>query len=204
MHTWKVYAQNGWGSAIAEAALAVAGLPYERVVIDMSGDRASLRAINPLAQVPTVVLPDGSVMTESAAIVMRVADLAPHAGLVPPPDAPERASFLRWLAFVVGAIYPTFTYGDYPAKWAGDDGKDALKRATDLHREQLWRQVEAAAQAPWFLGARFSAIDLYIAIMHLWRPNPPWFVEHAPKLAAIARAIAARDDLATVWRANFA
>ncbi len=201
---WKVYGANGWGSAIAEAALAVAGIPYERVAIDMSGDRAELRAHNPLAQVPTVVLPDGSVMTESAAIVMRVADLAPHAGLVPPPDAPERASFLRWLAFLVGALYPTFTYGDYPARWAGDHGKDALVRATDEHRMALWRQVEAAAQAPWFLGARFSAIDLYLGVMHNWRPNPPWFAEHAPKVAAIARAVSRREDLAAVWRANFA
>jgi GST-like protein len=201
---WQVYAANGWGSAIAEAALAIAGVPYERVVIDMSGDRAALRAVNPLAQVPAVVLPDGSVMTESAAIVMRVAELAPGSGLAPPIDAPERASFLRWLAFVVSAIYPTFTYGDYPARWAGDDGKDALRKATDEHREALWRQMEAAAQAPWFLGTRFSAIDLYIGVTHHWRPGPAWFAAHAPKLTAIAAAVARRDDLAAVWRANFA
>jgi GST-like protein len=204
MNAWKIYAQKGWGSAIAEAALAVARVPYERVLVDMSGDRAELRAHNQLAQIPTVVLPDGTVMTESAAIVQRLADLVPSAGLVPPPDAPERATFLRWLAFFVGAIYPTFTYGDEPARWVGDGAKDALRRSTDEHRLALWRQVEAAAGAPWFLGERFSAIDLYVGVMSNWRPNPPWFAEHAPRLAAIAAACARRDDLAAVWRANFA
>jgi GST-like protein len=204
MQTWKVYAQNGWGSAIAEAALAIAGVPYERVIVDMSGDRAALRAHNPLAQVPTLVLPDGSVLTESAAIVLRLADLVPAAGLVPPPDAPERATFLRWLVFLVGAIYPTFTYGDEPARWVGEGAKDALRRSTDEHRLGLWRQVESAAGAPWFLGERFSALDLYVGVMTQWRPNQPWFAEHAPRLAAIARSCARRDDLAAVWRANFA
>jgi GST-like protein len=201
---WKVFAEKGWGSAIAEAALAVAGVPYERVPVDMSGDRAALRTHNPLAQVPTVVLPDGAVLTESAAIVLRVAELAPAVGLAPPPDAPERAAFLRWLAFFVGAIYPTFTYGDDPARWVGADGADALRRATHEHRAALWRQVEAAAGAPWFLGARFSALDLYVGVMNNWQPGPPWFAANAPRLSAIAAACAQRDELAAVWRANFA
>jgi GST-like protein len=204
MNVWKVYGQNGWGSAIAEAALAVAAHVHDHALVRHARDRAELRAHNPLAQVPTIVLPDGSVMTESAAIVLRLGDLAPNAGLVPPPDAPERATFLRWLVFLVGAIYPTFTYGDEPARWAGADGADALGRSTFEARLALWRQVEAAAGAPWFLGERFSAIDLYVGVMTNWRPNPPWFAEHAPRLAAIARACARRDDLAAVWRANFA
>jgi GST-like protein len=200
---WRLFAYKGWGSAIAEAALAVAGVAYQRELVDMSGDRAALRAVNPLAQLPTVVLPDGSVMTESGAIVMRLAELAPDCGLAPPPAAPERAAFLRWLSFFVAAIYPTFTYGDEPAKWVGADAKDLLRRATDEHRMAMWRQVEREAGAPWFLGARFSALDLYIGVMNNWRPNPPWFAEHTPRLHAIATACARRPELAPVWAANF-
>ncbi len=37
-------------------------------------------SLNPLGQVPTLVLPDGRVMTESAAIILHLADQAPQAG----------------------------------------------------------------------------------------------------------------------------
>ena len=43
----------------------------------------TLAELNPLAQVPTVVLPDGTVMTESAAIMLYIDGLVPELGLVP-------------------------------------------------------------------------------------------------------------------------
>ena len=183
---WRVLVAAGYGSAIVEAALAVAGIRHDREVVDMDGDRAALRALNPLAQLPTVVLPDGTVMTESAAIVLRISELAPSSQLAPLPDAPERAAFLRWLVYFAATIYPTYAYP-----------------IADDQREALWRPLEAAAGAPWFLGSRFSAIDLYVAVMTHWKPSPAWFVEHAPKLAAIAEACTRRPELAPVWAANF-
>jgi len=199
---WKLFAHRGWGSAIAEAILAVAGIPYEREDVDMAGPRERLRAVNPLGQLPTLVLPDGQILTESAAIALYVNDLVPEAGLVPPPGAPERAPFLRWLAFLVAAVYPTFTYGDEPATWTAS-GADELRRSTDDHRMALWRQLEAVAGAPWFLGERFSALDLYVGVMVRWRPGRPWFAAHCPKLDAIGTATEARSEVRAVWSANF-
>jgi len=198
---WRVLAQRGWGSVIAEAALAAAGVPYDREEVDMDGGREALRAVNPLGQLPTVVLPDGNVMTESAAIVIRLAELAPDAGLAPPPSSPDRARFLRWLTFLVAAVYPTFTYGDEPTRWvtAGEE----LRRSTNEHRVALWRQLEAEAGAPWFLGSTYSALDIYVCAMTRWRPGRAWFAEHAPRLHAIAIACDRRPELAAVWKANF-
>src|SRR3569623_1844612 len=101
------------------------------------------------------------------------------------PDLGERVrrEALRHLVCIVAAIYPTLTYGDNVAKWGGGD---ALRAATNAHREALWKHMEAGARGPWFLGARWSVLDVYIAVMTNWRPNPPWFREMAPKLAAIA------------------
>jgi GST-like protein len=202
---WRLFTARGWGSALAEAVLAVAGIAYEREEIDVSTPSAMrdrLLAHNPLAQLPTVVLPDGSVLTESAAITLRAADLAPSSGLVPGPADPERTAFLRWLVFLVAALYPTFTYGDDPARWV-TTASEELRSSTNEHRKALWKQLEGAARGPWFLGERFSAIDLYVAVMTHWRPGPAWFAEHCPKLVAIAAAAKARPELAAVWKANF-
>jgi GST-like protein len=138
--------------------------------------------------VPTLLLPDGRVMTESAAIILHIADAAPQAGLAPAAMDPARPMFLRWLAFIVAAIYPTFTYGDDPKRWAGDEGAGKhLRKATDDHRKELWRYFAAQNPCrPWVLGETFSALDLYVAVMNLWRPGPAWFKKECPTLADIA------------------
>ena len=105
--SYTLLAAKGCGSVIVEAALALSGLPHrvEETPYDEPGPaRDRLRALNPLGQVPVLLLPDGEVMTESAAMVLHLADRAPEAGLAPPPDDPTRPAFLRWLVFLVGAI----------------------------------------------------------------------------------------------------
>src|SRR4029079_6845346 len=104
---------------------------------------------------------------ETAAIALHVDELVPAAGLFPAPRDPLRRDALRWLTFLVAAVYPTFTYGDEPDKWIGDAGP-RLRDATNAHREKLWRQIEGVAQAPWFLGARFSMLDIYVCVMTRW------------------------------------
>lgn len=203
---WRVIGCRGCGSVIVEAALVLTGIAYDREEVDYTQPgpgRDRLLAVNPLGQVPTVILPDGSVMTETAAIVLHLDDLVPAAGLLPASHDPLRREALRWLVFLVGAVYPTFTYGDEPAKWVGDAGP-ALREATDAHRQRLWQQVEAAARGPWFLGPRFSMLDVYLAVMTRWRPRRAWFAEHCPKLAAIATALDGDPRLAALWAASFA
>ena len=63
--------------------------------------------------------------------------------------------------------------------------------------------VEPEAQAPWFLGERFSALDIYLCAMTRWRPNRPWFETNAPKLVAAADRCNALPKLAAVWRRNY-
>jgi len=204
-HTLLGYA--GSGSAIVECAFALAQL--ELVVEDVdttpgSPSRARLLAYNRLVQVPVLLLPDESVLSESLAILHYVQDLAPACALIPKSGIGVRATFYRWAVFLVAAVYPTFTYGDDPRQWVDDDrGAELLRHSTDRHREQLWSELESLAQAPWFLGAEFCAIDLYIAVMRHWRPRAAWFDAQTPKLSAIAQRVAARPELVAIFARHF-
>lgn len=199
------------GSMIVEAAFALSGVPYDVDMIPYGGgasgdgpDQQRLKQLNPLGQVPTLILPDGRVMTESAAMILHLADLAPGSGLAPAAQDPTRPMFLRWLVFLVAALYPTFTYGDDPARWAPDDaaGKH-LRAATDAHRKNLWRYFAAQNPcAPWVLGETFSALDLYVAVMIAWRPGAQWFQAECPALTRIAARVAAIEKLGPVWANN--
>lgn len=204
-------ANAGTGSAVVEAALELTGLPYqvEDFAIYEQGraetERARLRAINPLGQLPALILPDGWIMTESAAMILHLADRAPEAGLAPAADAAERPAFLRWLQFMVGSIYPTFTFADDPARWVAEPTAQAeLVDRVLAYRQALWRQVEESlAPDPWFLGRRMSALDLYVGAMVHWRPRQAWFAAHCPRLTAVAAAITGHPKLLTVWSRNF-
>jgi len=207
MGQYHLIASKSTGSMIVEAALALSKLSYEVEMIpyvEPGPQRERLLALNPLGQVPTLLLPDGRVMTQSAAIVLHLADKAPQAGLTPPAHDPARPMFLRWLLFIVSALYPTFTYGDDPSRWAHDQaaGKH-LRQATDEHRKELWRYFAAQNPCkPWVLGECFSALDLYVAVMNMWRPGPAWFSEECPALAGIADRVARLDALHDVWTRN--
>lgn len=203
-----LYARDGWGSVLVEAQLDWYGLEYrlEKVgdLFDSAEARAALARVNPLAQIPTVVLPDGKVLTESAAITLYLADLTGRADLVPGPSEPERAAFLRWLVFLVANVYPTFTFADDPARFVAlEDARAAFRSAVDEHACRLWRIVEAAAGEPWFLGSRFSAVDIFVSAMTRWRPGRAWFDNNAGRLYAIARAVDGESRLAGAWRRNF-
>jgi GST-like protein len=67
----------------------------------------------------------------------------------------------------------------------------------------FWGMVETEAGTPWFLGDRFSALDIFVATMTRWRPGRTWFAADAPQLHAIAVAAEAVPRIAEVWRRNF-
>ncbi len=205
---YTLWGRPGWGSAIVEAQLDWYGLPFTFEPVEdlfkTPGAKAKLEKVNPLAQVPTLVLPDGTVMSESAAITLLLADITGTDSLVPAAGSAERAKFLRWLVFLVANIYPTFTYADDPSRFVSvNNARDPFRAATDAYAQRLWRQFESQAGAPWFLGERFSALDIYLDVMTRWRPRRGWFETETPRLFAIARKADQRPELTETWRRNF-
>lgn len=204
---YTVYSVPGWGSALAEAMLALCCAPVR--IEDVTGfERAGpardrLLRVNPLGQVPALLLPEGTVMTESAAIALLLSERYPQSGLAPAPGTPLRPAFLRWLVWIAANVYPTFTYGDYPERWVSTDPK-SLKATTDSYRERLWRQLESEmSEGGWALGSPFSVLDVYLAVMTHWTPGRAWFSAHCPRLHAIATRAAEHPQLSGVLQRNF-
>ena len=207
MTGWRLFGARGWGSTLAEAALAWGGAEFE--FIDVEGfdqpgpQRDRLLQVNPLARVPTLVAPDGQVLTESAAIVLLLAELHPDSGLAPPAGDQLRAPFLDRLIWFVSVLYPTFTYRDYPDRWA-PDAADQLVERVDAFRQSLWLQLEdEVGDSGWVLGDRPSALDIYVTVMSHWRPRREWIAEYCPKLHRMALAAEQLPAIAPVMKRNF-
>lgn len=79
---------------------------------------------------------------------------------------------------------------DAPARWAdGEAGQAAIKQRADVYRYDFLSILEQNAGAPWFLGERFSTIDLFVSVMSRWSPRRDWYKANSPKLYAIALAV---------------
>ena len=204
----KLYGELGWGSVLTEAQLDWYGIDYDfEPVGDLfksPGSRQKISEINPIAQIPTLVMADGTVMTESAAITLHLAELTGKETLVPAVGSVERPAFLRWLIFIVTNVYPTYTYGDDPSRFVvGREGQEGFQKAVNEYAIKMYLVLENHAQQQWFLGERFSALDIYLCTMSRWRPGRAWFAKNAPKLFSIATATEEVDSLQATWQRNF-
>ena len=180
--TWILYGADGSGSAAIEAALDVCGARWKRVKAASwepdEGFEALLR-VNPLGLVPTLVLPDGSVMTESAAILMHLADAHPASGLLPAAGAPSgersipRAQALRGLVYLAAHCYAAIGVIDYPERWYASPADEATsERVRAGTRARLHRNWEVFADTfamqPYLSGAEPGALDLLAAVVSRW------------------------------------
>jgi GST-like protein len=208
MSTIELYGCRGCGSAVVEALLERAGLEfvYHAVKLSERGPATeALKAINPLTQVPTLKLADGTVMTESAAIIVMLDESYPAARILPPAGDPRRALALRWIVFIAGNMYPAISVVDFPERWVKSNAaRPELKDGAVERLKAYWTLLEQALKpAPYLLGREMTALDVYAAMLSRWEPGRAWVDEHCRQVAS-ALALTEQDGIvARVWERNF-
>ena len=205
--SFTLYGDLGSGAFSAEAALAEVGAPYnfELVSLDRNEQKQpAFLAINPSGKMPALRLPAGEIVTESAAILLTLADHFPQARLLPPQAGSERAQAYRWLAFMAGEIYPIVEMVDYPERFvpAGSQAEALRAQARDRIRERILI-IERMIQGPFLLAHGFSILDIYAAMFTRWSLEPDWKLANLPKLMALAQAVSERAAIAPVWQRHF-
>jgi GST-like protein len=144
-------------------------------------------------------------MTESAAILIRLTELHPDAGLAPPAGAPDRAAFLRWMSFVSCAIYAHYWVKDDPMRLVDDPAQArVVEERLNARVAWCWGQMEAqVAPGPWILGQRLTVLDPYVAVVSRFRPRRQRFYEVAPRMGEAVRRLDADPRLADLWARRY-
>lgn len=205
---YQLYGGKGCGSAAIEAALVLLALPFENIPAEpWQGGPAvdSLRRHNPLAQIPTLILPDGTVLSESVAILIWLAEQHPAASLLPG-DPSRRATVLRWLVYLGANNYAAIGVGDFPERWTtGEAEQSTLKAFARARLEEYWRILESQLSADDHLfSPTLTVLDLLAATMSHWRPGQAWFRQHCPQLCNKLDRTLQDPRLQAVWSRNFA
>ena len=191
------------GAVAVEAALTLIGLPY-RVVETTTGDPNG-SPDTPFGQVPALRLPDGEVMTESAAILIWLADSHPAARLSPAWAAPERPAFLRWTAFVSAQIYAHYWARDFPVRVVKDPAAQAEVKASLAARIAHGWEVMEAGVTPgrYLLGDEISVLDIYVMVVSRWTPRKALHERIAPRIGEVVRRVERDPRLAKLWTERF-
>lgn len=209
---YTLYGKKGSGSAAAQTALEMVGAPY-RVIETASwapNDAfADLLKVNPLGQIPTLVLPDGSALSESAAILIYLDGVHPESGLLPRAAA-ARAQALRGLVFIAANCYAAISVIDFPERWcANADDDDAVKERirtgtrARLHKHwELFADIFAAR--PYLGGANPGALDILAAVVSKWSGAREHIEKHRPDLHAALMRIEAHPKVAPVFAQHWA
>ncbi|MBN8790922.1 MAG: glutathione S-transferase family protein [Stenotrophomonas nitritireducens] len=145
---------------VARWMLEETGLPYEEVILDYGTTMKApgYLAVNPMGKVPAL-RHDDTVVTESAAICLHLAELVPEKKLLPPPGSPERGACYRWMLFAAGPLESFITarrHGALAPPVEAGYGNEA----------DLMRTLEGAvAGRKHLVGDRFTVADLYLAAL---------------------------------------
>lgn len=185
-HPWSRAANVVW-------MLEEVGVPYDLEFVDIvqgAHKTPAFLAKNPMGKLPTLV--DGhTVITESAAIGLWLADRYSLGDLAPNIDDAARATYYRWILYGPSVIEP----GCYAHSASWPAKPSAAGWGT---YEAMLDTVEAAIGAgPWLLGDRFTMADvcfggtvIYMTAFGMLEKRPAFmaYVERLKSRAARVRS----------------
>lgn len=169
----KLYLAPGACSLADHIALHEAGLEFERIRVDIptrrteSGD--DFTEVNPKGYVPALVLDDGTVLTENAAILTWVAQRAPQ---LAPGGEMGLIRLAEMLSFIGAELHKLLIRSIFPIS-------EEEKQAVDEVVAQRLAYLAERLPGDYLFGAEMSVADAYLYVMLRWardlklpRPDP--------------------------------
>ena len=202
---YTLYGSKGSGSSSTEAALAIIGAPcriIETATWERNAAYGDLLKINPLGQIPTLALDDDTVLSESAAILIHLADVHPESGLLPQ-AASARAQAIRGLVFIAANCYAAIGVIDYPERWCEDADEATQQRiraGTRARLHQYWNMFADLFPArPYLGGEHIGALDILAAVVSKWSGARAHLKEARPAFHETLLRVEAHPKLAPVF-----
>lgn len=196
----RLYYLPGSCALAPHIALEISGASYDLVRLERGQNReAEYLAINPLGTVPALVDDRGSIVVESHAILVHIADAYPTAALAPRPGTPERDQMHRWLSYFTCTVHTGFATLWRPERFTTGDPKPVTESAE--HRLNIAFALidKHLVDRQFVLGDRLSVADHYLFVLGRWGfrletptstyPNILRIVTEISSMAAVQRAM---------------
>lgn len=195
----KLYFSPGACSLSPRIVLNEAGIPFTAEQVDVrkkvTASGADFRTINPKGYVPALQLDDGKVLTEGAAIVQYIADLAPASGLAPAAGSFERYQLMEWLNYIAAEVHKGFSPLFMPG--TSDDAKAAARTAVGNRLNYIEQQM---AGHDYLMGSQFTVADAYLFTVLGWCGYVGMSLDDWPALKSYMARVGARPAVQQALR----
>ena len=197
----RLYYSPGTISIAVAIALEEAGLEYDPVSLDFrNGEQRgdAYLAINPKGRVPALDL-DGTILTETGAILDYIATLAPEAGLVP--DDPLQAARMRAVMYYLAStMHVNHAHKLRGARWASEESsfEDMRAKVPETMTASARYVEQNCLGGPFVLGERISLADPYLYVVCTWLEGDSVDVLQFPKIEAFRAAMQDRASVKAV------
>ena len=200
---YQLYGHKNSGAAAIEAALELCEIPYRFIDVEATPEAAkALEKLNPLKQIPTLQLPDGSILTESAAILIHLGLTFPSSDLLPA-NVAERDQVIRGLAYIVSNGYAAIGIIDYPERWlveADETSRQNLMAGARRRLHWSWEVFADQFSGELYLGDETpGALDVLAAVVTRWAGSREHLRSARPGFYAWLERIDRHPTLAPVF-----
>jgi len=195
----KLYYSPGACSLAPHIVLNEIDVPYTLVEVNLrtkkTQDGSDFHAIHSKGYVPLLELEDGQRLSECGAVLLYLADLAPHRRLATADGTLERYRLQEWLSFIACELHKQFSplYDETPAEAIKKRQVEELARCLDWTAEQLGRRL-------CLTGGAFTVADAYLFTVLNWCRDVSINLGAWPQLTAYVANIAARPSVQTTLR----
>lgn len=204
---YKLIWSSNTGAFVVHAALEQAGADYQLSEIDYGNDEQrgkEFLKINPAGQIPTLLLPDGTIMTESVAMVIHLADTFADSDLLPKPGTASRAVALRWLVFMTASIYENCLRYYYSQRYTSNsDHAESVKEAAGNNFDRDFDILDAYLDNEAYIaGGKPSIADTYLTMLALWHADIPRLLNRCLNVERLMKDVRKRPTVDKIWAKN--
>jgi glutathione S-transferase len=144
-----------------------------------------------MGQVPALKTRDGSLLTENAAVLQYIADLAPAARLAPPPADRARYELQHWLSFIGTELHKLVFATLYTPHTPPEAKAYAQDKALPNRLDVLERKL---AGKEFLVGDTFTVADAYLLTVLNWASTKT-DLSKWPAITAYHRRMIARPQV---------
>lgn len=169
---WTFYYAPNTISLATLIALEAAGAPYQITRLDFSANEqrsAGYLKINPKGRAPSLALGDGTILTETPALLAFIAQSFPQARLAPA-DPVGFAKAQEFNAYLCATVHVAHSHRIRGARWANEEAsfEDMRRKVPQSVREAFQVIEDHYLQGPWVLGEAWSICDAYLYTLSQW------------------------------------
>ena len=169
-------------------ALNEAGADYQLQYVDFAQQAqrsAEYLALNPLGRVPALRLEDGTVLTESVALLAYVAQRFSDAQLAPT-DPVQFARMQSFNSYLASTVHVAHAHKFRGSRWSDDEHAIAtMREKVPANMAQCFALIEEnwMIRGPWVMGDTYTVADAYLFTIASWLPGDGVDMAHFPLVA---------------------